>query len=61
MARESVMEVPDEEVLVLIIQRHKGPAHYNVLHLVYRMTQLFQLQGIRPISMRGEYCQNVTV
>ncbi len=52
-ARESVVEVPDEKVFVLIIQCHEGPAHHNVLHLVHRVTQLLQLQGQGHTSVKA--------
>ena len=40
---ERVVEVPDEVVFVLILQRHEGPAHHDELHLVYRVAKLAKL------------------
>ena len=42
-AGESIVEVSDEEVFVVIIQSHECASHDNVLHLVHRVTQLLQL------------------
>ena len=47
MSRESVMEVSDEVVLVVIIQSHERTAHHYILHLVHRVTQLLQLSRER--------------
>ena len=44
MARKRIMEVPNEEVSILLVQRHESTSHYYVLHLVHRVPKLLQLQ-----------------
>ena len=40
---QSVVEVPDEVISVLLRQSHEGPAHHDELHLVHTVTELLQL------------------
>ena len=57
---ESVVEVPDEVVLVLVLERHEGAAHHDELHLVHRVAQLPELVHailrlqVRVVSAIGE-------
>ena len=59
---ESVVEVPDEVVLVLVLERHEGAAHHDELHLVHRVAQLpelvhailrLQVRVVSAIANRG--------
>lgn len=47
------MEVPNEEVSILLIQRHESTSHYYVLHLVHRVPKLLQLQTEKGIQVGG--------
>ena len=57
---ECVVEVPDEVVLVLVLERHEGAAHHDELHLVHRVAQLPELVHailrlqVRVVSAIGE-------
>ena len=53
---QSVVQVPDEVVAVLLCQGHEGPAHHDELHLIHTVTQLLQLRvdmGYRGTGEEG--------
>ncbi len=53
MARKRIMEVPNEEVSILLVKSHESTSHYYVLHLVHRVPKLLQLQTKKGNSGGG--------
>ena len=51
--RKRIMEVPNEEVSILLVKSHESTSHYYVLHLVHRVPKLLQLQTKKGNSGGG--------